>query len=297
MIFSTRAYAPLAAEVARQARAPLGETDTRLFADGERYLRLRTDPAGRDVVILGGTISDFDALELYDLASGAVEGGAHSLTLAVPYFGYGTMERAVRPREVVTAKTRARLLSSIPAAGSGSRVLLLDLHSEGIPYYFEGALRPVQLSARPVLLEAIRGLGAEVVACTDAGRAKWVERFANDLGVPPAFVFKRRRGEATEVTAVSAQVAGKRVVVYDDLIRSGGSLINAARAYRDAGAASLAAVATHAVLPGDALDRIRGSGLFDALVVTDSHPRAAALKSEFMQVISIAPVFAQAIAG
>ena len=295
MIYATRAYAPLAAQVAQLAPLPLGEVETRLFADGERYLRLRTDPAGRDAVVLGGTISEADTLELYDLACGVVEAGARSLTLLIPYFGYGTMERAVSPHEIVTAKTRARLLSSVPLPGSGSRVLLLDLHTEGIPFYFEGALRPVHLSARPVVLKALAALGVEVVGCTDAGRAKWVERFANDLGVPAAFVFKRRRGEDTEVTAVSAQVSGKRVVIYDDLIRSGGSLINAARAYRDAGATSIAAIATHGVLPGDALQRLRESGLLEKLVLTDSHPRAAALRSEFVEVVSIAPILAEAL--
>ncbi|HZX93921.1 MAG TPA: ribose-phosphate diphosphokinase, partial [Myxococcales bacterium] len=225
MIFATGAYAELAGQVAERARVPAGEVETRLFADGERYLRLASDPAGRDAVVLGGTLTEADTLEIYDLACGVVEAGARSLTLLIPYFGYATMERATRAREVVTAKTRARLLSSIPVPGSGSRVLLLDLHTEGIPFYFEGALRPVSLSAAPVVLDALKRLGAEVVACTDAGRAKWVERFANELGVSAAFVFKRRSGQETEVTAVSAQVSGKRVVIYDDIIRSGGSLL------------------------------------------------------------------------
>jgi ribose-phosphate pyrophosphokinase len=297
MIFSTPAYAELAAQVSRLAGVPEGAVETRLFADGERYLRLQADPSGRDAVVLGGTTGEAETLAIYDLACGVVEAGARSLTLLIPYFGYGTMERATRPREVVTAKTRARLLSSIPVPGSGSRVLLLDLHTEGIPFYFEGALRPVHLSAAPVVLASLRRLGTEVVACTDAGRAKWVERFANDLGVVPAFVFKRRHEQGTEVTAVSAQVAGKRVVIYDDLIRSGGSLIAAGRAYRDAGAVSIAAVATHGVLPGDAADRVRKSGLFDRLVVTDSHPRAAALKSDFIEVVSVAQVLADALSA
>lgn len=297
MIFTTSAYAALGARVAALAKRPLGEVETRLFADGERYLRLATDPAGEDAAVLGGTIGEADTLELYDLACGVVEAGARSLTLVIPYFGYGTMERGTRPNEIVTAKTRARLLSSIPAPGSGSRVLLLDLHTEGIPFYFEGALRPVHLSARPVVLEALRRLGAEVLACTDAGRAKWVERFANELGIPAAFVFKRRHEGGTEVTAVSAQVAGKRVVIYDDLVRSGGSLMAAARAYRLAGAAGIAAVATHGVLPGDALDRLRGSGLLEKLVVTDSHPRAASLAAGFLEVVSVAPVLAAALSA
>jgi ribose-phosphate pyrophosphokinase len=295
MIFSTRAYADLAARVAQLARLPVGEVETRLFADGERYLRLQSDPRGTDAAVLGGTISDADTLELYDLACGVVEAGARSLTLVIPYFGYSTMERATAANEIVTAKTRARLLSSIPVPGSGSRVLLLDLHTEGIPFYFEGALRPVHLSARPVVLPVLEQLGAEVVACTDAGRAKWVERFANDLGIPAAFVFKRRHAEGTEVTAVSAQVGGKRVVIYDDLIRSGGSLIAAAHAYREAGAASIAAVATHGVLPGDAAQRIRDSGLFEKLAITDSHPRALALRDEFIEVVPVAPVLASAL--
>jgi len=110
--------------------------------------------------------------------------------------------------------------------------------------------------------------------------------------VPAAFVFKRRQGSVTEVTAVSAQVKDRRVIIYDDLIRSGTALVNAARAYRDAGARSVAAVATHGVLPGDALQRIEQSGLIEKLIVTDSHPRAAALAGPYLQVLTIAPVFA-----
>ena len=158
-------------------------------------------------------------------------------------------------------------------------------------------LRPVHVYGKSIVTAAARRLGGLdfVLACTDAGRAKWVERFANELGVPAAFVFKRRHEKGTEVTAVSAQVEGRRVVIYDDIIRSGGSLIAAGRAYKDAGAASLAAVATHGVLPGDAADRIRDSGLFDKLVVTDSHPRAVQLQSDFVEVISIAPVLSAAL--
>jgi ribose-phosphate pyrophosphokinase len=297
MIFTTRAYASLGAKVAALAKRPIGEVETRLFGDGERYLRLATDPNGLDAAVLGGTIGEADTLELYDLACGVVEAGARSLTLVIPYFGYGTMERATRPNEIVTAKTRARLLSSVPVPGSGSRVLLLDLHTEGIPFYFEGALRPVHLSARRVILPAVQRLGAEVLACTDAGRAKWVERFANDLGIPAAFVFKRRLEQGTEVTAVSAQVADKRVVIYDDMVRSGGSLIAAARAYRNAGATGIAAVATHGVLPGDSLERLRGSGVLEKLVLTDSHPRAAALAGDFVEVVSVAPVLAEALSA
>jgi ribose-phosphate pyrophosphokinase len=293
IIFSTAAYALLASEIGRQRGAGRGEVETRLFADGERYLRLRSPVAGQDVVLVGGTVSEADTLELYDLGCGLVEAGARSLTLIIPYFGYATMERAVRSQEIVTAKTRARLLSSIPVT-SISRVVLLDLHTEGIPYYFEGALRAVHLYARPVVLEAVRRMGQSsfAIGCTDAGRAKWVESLANDLGVPAAFVFKRRSEAGTEVTAVSAQVKGRHVIIYDDLIRTGSSLLGAARAFLAAGATGCSAIVTHCVLPGDSLAMLERSGLLDRIVVTDSHPRAALLRSAFLQVDSVAGIFA-----
>ena len=295
VLYATQAYAALGDRIAGLAGYARGELDTRVFADGERYFRLRTSPTNQPVAIVGGTVSEADTLELYDLACGAVEGGARSLTMVIPYYGYQTMERQIRSHEVVTAKTRARLLSSIPIPGAGSRVLLLDLHTDGIPYYFEGSLRPVHLSARDVVLPAVKRLAGKepyALGCADAGRAKWVERFANELGVTPAFVFKRRHEGGTEVTAVSAHVQGRRVIIYDDLIRTGGSLIGAARAFKEAGASSVAAVATHGVLPGDALERLARSGLFERLAVTDSHPRAAELAGSFLTVESVAPVFA-----
>ena len=95
-----------------------------------------------------------------------------------------------------------------------------------------------------------------MLASTDAGRAKWVESLAKDLQVDAAFVYKRRTsGSETEITGVSANVAGQRVVIYDDMIRTGGSLLNAAQVYRDAGAVAIDAIATHGVFPGDSLEK------------------------------------------
>jgi ribose-phosphate pyrophosphokinase len=296
LVFATRTYAEMAAEICWLMGAERGVVEQRDFPDGERWLRLVTTTAGRDVVLVGGTCSEADTLELYDLACGLVDKGARSLTLVIPWFGCATMERVTLRGEIVTAKTRARLFSSVPVPGSGSRVLLLDLHSDGIPYYFEGATRAFNLSARRLMVEAMRRFtdGPFVLACTDAGRAKWVESLANELNVPAAFVFKRRlEGGKTQVTAVSAQVAGQHVVIYDDMIRTGGSLLNAALAYRDAGAARISAFATHGVLPGDALSRLAESKLFDRIVCTDSHPRALALRDDFLQVEPVASVFAE----
>ncbi len=296
LIFSIASYDPLAAHLAQITGWERGEVARKHFPDGERYRRVETDPADREVVLVGGTPTDDDTLELYDLACGLVGCGAYRLRVVIPFFGYSTMERAVRTGEVVTAKTRARLLSSIPTASRGNLVFLLDLHVDAIAHYFEGGIRPVHVYGKSLITAAARRLGGDdfVLACTDAGRAKWVESLANDLGVGAAFVYKRRvDGSHTSVTGVSAQVAGKKVVIYDDMIRTGGSLIQAAQAYTDAGAASIDAIATHGVLPGDSADRIRDSGLFGRLVVTDSHPRAVALRSDFVEVEPIAPLLAE----
>jgi ribose-phosphate pyrophosphokinase len=295
IVFSTTVYEKLADDMAHEAGFKRAKVVRELFPDGERYQRVDERIEGRDVVIVGGTISDEATLELYDLACGVVMFGARTLTMVIPYFGYCTMERAVRSGEVVTAKVRARLLSSIPEAGSGNRVVLLDLHSPGIAHYFEAGIRPFHLYAKPMVLNAARRMGGKhfVVACTDAGRAKWVESLANDLGVDAAFVYKRRLdGEHTEVAGVSAKVQGRTVVIYDDMIRTGSSLLQAARAYRDAGAIEIYAIATHGLFPGDSLPRIQSSGLIREIVCSDSHPRATSLASSFLRVDSIAGLLA-----
>lgn len=296
LLIASSRYQYLAARIAEASGWPCGEVERQRFPDGEKYQRVITPVADRDVVIVGGTVDEDATLEIYDLASTIAAAGAYRLTLVVPYYGYSTMERSVRAGEVVTAKTRARMLSSIPMASRGNRVFLLDLHVGTIAHYFEGATRTVHVYGKPIVTAAARRLGGDdfVLACTDAGRAKWVESLANDLGVPAAFVYKRRvDGDTTEVTGVSAEVRGKRVVIYDDMIRTGGSLVNAARAYRDAGAVSIDAIATHGLFPGDSIGRIAAAGLFGRVVVTDSHPRAVELASDFLQVETVAPLLVE----
>ncbi len=297
LILSTRSYHYMRDGVCAAGGFEPADVEIKIFPDGERYQRILSAVNQRDVVLIGGTISDADTLELYDLACGAVQCGARTLTLVIPYFGHSTMERATHDGDVVTAKARARLFSAVPTAINGNRVVLVDLHSEGLPYYFEGDVHPVHLYAKAIVVAAARRMWDRrpgVLACTDAGRAKWVESLANDLGVPASFVFKKRLdGERTEVIAVSAAVQGQDVIIYDDMIRTGGSLIDAARAYQAAGAASVSAIATHGVLPGEALQRIRSSGLFKEVVCTDSHPRAVALKSDFLKVETLAGLFAE----
>lgn len=293
LLFSTQAYEYLADEMCRIGGFETGQIERRLFPDGERYMRLETECADRDVALVGGTITESDTLEMFDLACGMVKCGARRMTLVIPFFGYSTMERAVKPREVVTAKNRAQLLSAIPTASMGNRVIAVDLHVSAIIHYFEGDIRPLHVYAKPLIQTAAErlagGPGGFVLGCTDAGRAKWVESLASDMGVTPAFVYKRRLdGKHTEVTGVSAHVRDCPVIIYDDMIRTGGSLIGAANAYRQAGAKSIAALSTHGLFPGQAIERIERSGLFDKVVCTNTHPRAHMLQSDFLEVVSVA---------
>lgn len=268
-----------------------GELDIRDFPDGEHYHRILSNVSNKEVILLGGTIDDKETLELYDLASGCIQLGAYSLTIIIPFFGYSTMERAVKYGEIVKAKTRAVLFSSLPNTSRGNRIVMIDLHVDGITWYFENDVRPVHLYAKNFVMDTAMKLAAEkpfVLASTDAGRAKWVESLANDLHVPAAFAFKRRiSGEETAITAISADVKGKTVIIYDDMIRTGGSLIHAAQSYRDAGAENIFVITTHGIFAGNGFEKIKQSGLIKKVVCTDTHPNAIAIHDDMLEVKSV----------
>lgn len=298
LLFSTQTYEYLREELLKHDEFEDGKLEFRRFPDGERYMRIESDIENKEVLLVGGTISDTDTLQLYDLACALSKNGASKLTLIVPYFGYSTMERAVKPGEVVTAKTRARLLSLIPEATHGNHIVLLDLHVDGLQYYFEQGVVTKHLYGKEVILPAIRKYAPAgfVLGSTDAGRAKWVESLAHDLGVGASFVLKRRKsGSEVELAAVTAHVEGKHVCLYDDMIRSGSTLIMAAKAYRDAGATSVSAFATHGVFPEGALERIKSSGLFDFVVCTNSHPRAVQMADDFLKVVSVSELIVRGL--
>lgn len=259
----------------------LGAIKREEFPDGEIGTRLCTPVEDENVVIIGSTHSDTATLQIYDIACAISKYGAKSLTLVIPYYGCSTMERAIHSGEVVTAKTRARLLSSIPRAQMKNRVLLLDLHAEGIVHYFEGDITAFHIYAKPVIKDAVAWIKGHneqdnhVLASTDMGRAKWVESLGNDLQMDTAFIEKKRHdGHTTEVRRVVGNVDGCRVILYDDMIRTGGSLVGAAKAYKEAGAISVAVVSTHGVWAGNAIDKVYHSGVFSHIAVTDSHPNS-----------------------
>ncbi len=308
LVFSTQKYAYFrGAFVEKESKFEKGKLEHKLFPDGESYYRILSKLQSKEAVLIGGTVSESDTMELYDLASGLVDEGIKKLTIIIPFYGYSTMERTVKAGEIVTAKTRARLLSAIPQSYLGNRIIMVDLHVSGLQYYFERGVHTVHLYAKPLILEAARKLGGEngkngksdfVLASADAGRAKWVESLAFDLGVDAAFVYKRRSsGSDTEITGINADVNGKKVVLYDDMIRTGGSLINAAKVYKEAGATQIFVVATHGVFPEGSVERLESSKLIEKIIVTDTHYKAreAAQKTDFIEISSISDLLINAI--
>lgn len=292
LLFTIPSYAYLEPAFYAAGDYERGQIERKNFPDGERYLRILPDLYGRDVVLLGGTATDADWLDVFDLACGIARGGARWLAIVMPYYGYSTMERAVLPGEVVVAKTRARLLSAIPAPEGGNHLYLFDLHTDGIEFYLDDRILTRHVYGAPLITAKIRermGEAEFILGACDAGRAKWVQSLARDLHVEPAFVYKRRDAATggTVVTGVNADVAGKEVVVYDDMIRTGSSLLQAGRAYLEAGATKVHAIASHLVLPGDALTKLRASGVFASIMGTDSHPGCQQLAKE--DLVSIAP--------
>jgi ribose-phosphate pyrophosphokinase len=302
VLVSSEATRPFAQRLADQLGVPLASVERRDFPDGEHYLRFdvadRLALLDRHVVLVAATDSARAIDELYRLGCTASKHGARSLVLVIPYYGYSTMERAVRPGEVVTAKTIARQLSAIPRAARGNWVLLMDLHSAGIVHYFEGDTVALELYAEPKVITAIEALRLKnlCLASTDMGRAKWVEALANRLRAPLALIHKKRlSGSETRINAVVGDVAGKDVVVYDDMIRTGGSLLQAAEAYVRAGAASVSAVATHLVLPPGTVERLEASPL-TRVIGTDTHPNHRLVEGRpRFQVVSVADLFADVV--
>lgn len=267
---------------------------TETFPDGEHHFIIDTPGKlkGKPAVYVCGTTDDEAIFELYNIASTLVREQCSSLHLVVPYFGYSTMERATVDGEVVTAKNIARMLSSIPLSPQGNFIYMVDLHSFGTQYYFEKSLHPVHLSAWKVIQKMVTDCGQNIVLATaDMGRAKWVEKMGDALKCQTAFIMKRRLdGKNTVVEALNADVKGKNVVIFDDMIRSGSSVIKAAEAYKAKGAKDIFVAVVHGVFTPSCVEKMKDCGYFKKILVTNSHPNALKYESDFIKVYDIASV-------
>ncbi|MFQ5795609.1 MAG: ribose-phosphate diphosphokinase [Candidatus Bipolaricaulia bacterium] len=274
------------------------------FSSSEAYYRIeinhRMDLTGKDAIFVGSTHTDRELLELYRVGNVLFDYGTRHRIFIIPFLGYSTMERAVYPGEVVTAKENARLLSSIRGQTTNT-FLMLDLHEAGLVHYFEGDCHKEELYAETLILREIESLKLKnfVLASTDLGRTDWIETYANCCGVEDmAFISKSRNRENTTVFRVTGHVKDRDVVIYDDMIRSGSSLINAAEAYKDRGAKDVYALVSHLALNNaSVVEKLELSSIIK-IVATNSHPMSqseAVQQSRKIVIEDVSDVFVQAI--
>lgn len=273
--------------------------ETQIFPDGEHYWKVSNPQAirGKPAIYICGTINDEAIFELYNIASTLVREQCSSLHLVLPYFGYSTMERAVKEGEVVTAKNIACLLSSIPLSPQGNFIYMLDLHSLGTQYYFEKSLHPIHLTSWNVIKQMISDCGTNVVlASADMGRAKWIEKMGNQLGLDTAYIMKKRiSGTQTEIQALNADVKGQDVVIFDDMIRSGSSIIKAAEAYKNAGAKNIYVAVVHGVFVNNAIEKMKSCGCVKQVLCTNSHINASKYEGDFVKIYDISSVICKGL--
>ena len=305
-VLSTEASSYLAALIAKKLGTTHRHTVRRLFSNGERYYKVDIEDtkelAGKDVVFVGATHTDDDLLELYRVGSSLADLGTRRRIFVIPYFGYSTMERADMPGEVVTAKTNARLLSTIPNTNLGNVFLFLDLHKRGLLHYFEGDSLAVELSAENLFIAAIKKLKLKkfMMASADLGTPGRIQSLANHFNTDIAFVRKTRDFEKTKVVAVIGDVKGHDVVIYDDMVRSGSSLIQAAQAYKAQGAQRIFAVTSHLALNNEEVIQTLKDSPIEKVITTNSHPMSqlGAVKSgKFFDVLDTASLFSTGISG
>jgi ribose-phosphate pyrophosphokinase len=293
-IFSGRAHPALAQEICAYLGLPLGHLTLYNFSDGEDYCQIDENVRGADVFVVQPTCSPVNdhVMELLILLDAFRRSSASRITAVLPYFGYARQDKKDKPRVPIAAKLMADLLT---AAGA-DRILTMDLHAAQIQGFFN---IPVDhLFAAPVILDAIRKLQLDdlVIVSPDVGGLTRARAIAKRLEASLAVIDKRRTGKnETEILNVVGDVAGKDVLILDDIIDTAGTLVQAAAALGTGGAKRTYAAAVHGVFSGPALERIEGSKL-ETLLVTNTIPVDAAIaRCPRIRPLSVAPLLGEAI--
>ena len=293
-IFSGRSNPVLAQKIADSLGIELGILSIKTFSDGELWIKFEENIRGRDVFIIQPTNSPAEnILELVLIIDAAVRASANTVTAVVPYFGYGRQDRKDTPRVPISSRVMVDLMTATGA----NRIITMDLHSTQIQGF---ATIPFDhLYSRMVLMDAINNLGLDpkksTVLAPDVGSARMSQAYAKRLGMYFALIDKRRYApNKAEVIHLIGDLKDKDVLIIDDMIDTAGTTVNAANAAKDNGAKSVTAVATHALLSGPAIERIKESAI-KKLIVTDTVFIPENKKLDNMEIVSVAQVFGEAI--
>ncbi len=287
---------PLAEAIAAYLKTPLARCVVRRFADMEIFVEVQENVRGEDVFVIQSTSAPANdhLMELLILIDALKRASARRITAVIPYFGYARQDRKPGPRTPISAKLVANM---VDRAGA-DRVLTLDLHAGQIQGFFD--IPTDNLFAAPAMVQDIRDnfdANNLMVVSPDVGGVVRARGLAKRIDAPLAIVDKRReRPGDSEVMNVIGNVAGRTCLLVDDIIDSGGTLVNAAEALLNQGATEVTSYITHGVLSGGAVARIMGSRLKE-LVITDSIlPSDAVSKAHNIRVLPIAPLLGEAIA-
>jgi ribose-phosphate pyrophosphokinase len=294
-----RANAGLSEAIADSLGQPLGDPNLAEFANGELHCKFSESIRGADVFIVqthcnDGEMSVNDAImEQLIMVDAAQRASAKRITVVAPFYGYSRQDRKASGREPISAK----LVANLFGAAGAKRMVSVDLHSGQIQGFFDG---PVDhLTAMPVLIEYLRaefGSGLVIVS-PDTGRVKVAELYAKELDADIAMVHKRRSHDqknVVEALDVVGDVEGRTCVLIDDMIDTAGTIVAAAEQLIEKGASEVFAAATHGVLSGPAIDRLKNSKI-TKVVITDTLPLPPEKQIDKIEVLSVAPLIAAAI--
>ncbi|MES2676844.1 MAG: ribose-phosphate pyrophosphokinase [Pseudomonadota bacterium] len=286
---------PLAKEIAKYLGCALLDAEIKRFADNEVFVEIKENVRGEDVFVIQSTSfpANDNIMELLIMIDALRRASAKRITAVIPYFGYARQDRKVGPRTPISAK----LISNIIVKAGADRVLTLDLHASQIQGFFDIPLD--NLFAAPVFARDIKEnfSGHDfMIVSPDVGGLVRARVVANKLGAELAIVDKRRqKAGVSEVMNIIGDVAGKDCIMVDDIVDSGGTLVNAADALLQKGAKSVSAYISHGVLSNHAALKIANSNLTN-LIITDSIAQGAeVLKAKNIRVIPISPLLGEAI--
>ncbi len=293
-VFSGRSHPELAKNICHHLGTSLGACDVFEFSNENVFVRIRENVRSRDVFLVQSLCSPVSTsiIELLIMIDGFRRASAGRITAVIPYFAYGRSDKKDQPRVPITARLMANLIETAGA----DRILTVDLHAGQIQGFFNVPVD--ELTALYLLARHFqqRDLSDVTVLATDVGDAKRARSVARLLGTPLALIDKERIGNEERVTAhnLIGDVAGRRVIVVDDEIDTGGTILLAAQTALARGAKSVVLACVHGILSGDSAQRICDSDV-EELVLTDTIPLPEAKRHKKISVISLAPLLADAI--